>query len=73
MSNDIRIDAQARLFRVAQNVVAPGVLLALMVAAWEVAVIISEVPTFILPRPSEIIAEIFTDWWTYQEHVIFLR
>jgi ABC-type nitrate/sulfonate/bicarbonate transport system permease component len=53
------------------NIAAPGALLLLLFAGWEAAVILFRTPAFILPRPSAILVEIFTDWSLYQDNLIF--
>ena len=51
--------------------VAPAILLLLVVAAWEVAVIVFSVQPFILPRPSAIVVDLFNNWNAFQVHFIF--
>jgi ABC-type nitrate/sulfonate/bicarbonate transport system permease component len=45
----------------AHDIAAPLLLMALILAAWEVLVRVLAVPTFVLPPPSEIVAAIFVD------------
>lgn len=73
MSIEARDDRSpgARIRNGLHNIAAPGLLLALMVAAWQLAVRQLEVPEFILPAPSQIISEVFLHWDRYQEHFIF--
>jgi ABC-type nitrate/sulfonate/bicarbonate transport system permease component len=49
-----------RRSRKAEEVMAPLLLIALVLATWEVAVRFFEIPTYVLPAPSAIVAEIFT-------------
>jgi ABC-type nitrate/sulfonate/bicarbonate transport system permease component len=59
------------LMRAIRNAVAPGILLVLLVVAWEVAVVVLEVQPFILPRPSAIILDLVRNWHVFQGHFIF--
>jgi ABC-type nitrate/sulfonate/bicarbonate transport system permease component len=71
MSNATPAGDVGRLRRGLANIVAPAALLILLFAAWEVAVVEAGVPAFILPRPSAILVEVFTDWELYQGNLIF--
>jgi len=51
----------ARLSARAKDVASPIGLMLLILVAWELLVRLLEVPTFVLPPPSEIVAEIYTD------------
>jgi NitT/TauT family transport system permease protein len=52
----------------------PTLALLLALLAWELTVRLAEVPTYILPAPSLIIATLFKDWWTlYGSLLLTLR
>jgi ABC-type nitrate/sulfonate/bicarbonate transport system permease component len=48
----------------ARDVAAPLFLMSLILAMWEILTRLLEVPTFVLPAPSEIVATLFKDRWT---------
>lgn len=54
-----------------RDVAAPGTLLLLMLGLWEGIVVVLGVRSFILPRPSEIVRDLFTNWDSYQGNLIF--
>jgi NitT/TauT family transport system permease protein len=52
----------------------PTLALLLALLAWELTVRLAEVPSYILPAPSLIIATLFKDWWTlYGSLLVTLR
>jgi NitT/TauT family transport system permease protein len=53
------------------NLLAPALLLAVVIVGWELAVAWLHVPKFILPRPSEIVVEIFQNWPVFWPEVLF--
>jgi ABC-type nitrate/sulfonate/bicarbonate transport system permease component len=60
-----------RLRRGVAGIAAPAMLLLLLFIGWEVAVVLLRTPAFILPRPSAILIELFTDWSLYQDNLLF--
>ena len=45
----------------AKDVAAPILLMLLMLVAWEILVRVFEVPTYLLPAPSEIVEQIYLE------------
>ncbi len=60
-----------RLARLLRDVAAPGILLVLMLVAWEVLVVVLNVKAFILPRPSQVVVDLVRNWDVYQPNFIF--
>jgi ABC-type nitrate/sulfonate/bicarbonate transport system permease component len=68
----VRHDAPASSFkRWAHDIGAPAALLLAALLAWEGLVAFLGVKSFILPRPSQVIVDLVTNWSSYQDNLIF--
>lgn len=63
--------SSAVFFRGLQNIAAPGALLLLLLAIWQVLVTILHVKAFILPAPITIVEDIVQNWSAYQGNLLF--
>jgi ABC-type nitrate/sulfonate/bicarbonate transport system permease component len=51
-----------RYWKRARDIATPLILMAGILAGWEILVRVLQIPVFVLPPPSRIVATIFTDW-----------